>query len=70
MQVILYSTGCPKCSILKKKLNEKNIDYEEVNDEKTMLSLGFDSVPILSVDGELLEFTQANNWINERGTIN
>lgn len=70
MQVILYSTGCPKCSILKKKLNDKNIDYEEVNDEKTMLSLGLDSVPILSVDGELLEFTQANNWINERGTTN
>ena len=70
MQVILYSTGCPKCSILKKQLNDKNIDYEEGNDEKTMLSLGLDSVPILSVDGELLEFTQANNWINERGTTN
>ena len=26
--VILYSTGCPKCQVLKSKLDSKNISYE------------------------------------------
>ena len=32
MDIILYSTGCPKCKILKKKLEDKNIDYVESDD--------------------------------------
>ena len=32
----------------------------------TMLSLGITQVPVLSVDGRLLSFSQANEWINAR----
>ena len=32
MNVILYSTHCPKCCVLEKKLKQKNISYDEVND--------------------------------------
>jgi hypothetical protein len=28
------------------------------------------SVPVLDVDGELLDFTTANNWINNKGWHN
>lgn len=66
MNITLYSTGCPKCIVLKKKLTEKNIEYTENNDIETMASLGIDQVPVLSVDGELLQFADANKWINER----
>lgn len=66
MNITLYSTGCPKCIVLKKKLTEKNIEYTENNDIETMTSLGIDQVPVLSVDGELLQFADANKWINER----
>jgi len=31
-KLTLYSTGCPQCRILKKKLEEKNIKFMEVND--------------------------------------
>lgn len=30
--VVVYSTGCPKCQILKKKLEEKDIEFTECSD--------------------------------------
>lgn len=64
MEVILYSTGCPKCNVLKKKMQAKGVQYSEVNEIKEMRRLGILSVPVLSVNGELLDFSKANNWIN------
>lgn len=64
MKVILYSTHCPKCVVLEKKLNQKNISYEEVNDVKVMREKGFLSAPMLEADGEIMDFKTANDWIN------
>ena len=64
MKIILYSTGCPKCEVLKKKLKAKNIEYVENNNVEDMESLGIDQVPVLSVNGNLMSFAEANNWIN------
>ena len=36
MSVVLYSTHCPRCNVLEKKLQQKNISYEEVNDVEIM----------------------------------
>lgn len=57
--MILYSTGCPNCRILKEKLKAKNIAFEECNDVDKMVELGFTRVPILEVDGKFLEFQDA-----------
>lgn len=65
--VMLYSTGCPRCNILKKKLNEKGITFEENNDVEQMIEMNITQVPVLSVDGERMEFAQANEWINSQG---
>lgn len=62
----LFSTGCPKCTILKKKLAQKDIEYTEVNDIQQMLDMGLQSVPWLEVDGHMMNFEQANKWINEQ----
>lgn len=62
--LILYTTGCPKCEVLKKKLKAKNIEYIENNNVEDMESLGIDQIPVLSVDGNLMSFAEANNWIN------
>lgn len=62
----LFSTGCPKCTILKKKLSQKDIEYTEVNDIQQMLDMGLQSVPWLEVDGHMMNFDQANKWINEQ----
>ena len=63
--VKLYSTGCPKCKILKTKLDKANIQYETISDINEMLEKGFDTVPVLVVENNIMEFVAANNWINE-----
>lgn len=64
MTVILYSIHCPKCNVLEKKLKQKNISYEEVNDIETMKDKGYLSVPVLEVDGTSMDFKTASDWIN------
>ena len=64
MNIILYSNNCPKCKILKQKLNDKNIVYEEVNDVDLMISKGFSEVPLLEIDGEIYRFNDAVQWVN------
>ena len=66
MEIILYSTNCPKCKILEKKLTEKNIKFTKNNNVIEMTELGIDQVPVLSIDSKLLSFVEANKWINER----
>ena len=64
MEIILYSTGCPKCNVLKKKMEMKGIGYEESGNMEFLIERGIKQAPILSIDGELLEFGEANKWIN------
>ena len=64
--VTLYTTHCPRCRVLEAKLSQKGIEYQENTDIEYMSSLGIMSVPVLEVDGELLDFTTANNWINNK----
>lgn len=64
MNVVLYSTGCPRCKILKSKLDKKGITYSVVDDVDKMLSMGMVVVPILEVDGVRMSFKEAINWIN------
>lgn len=62
----IYSTGCPKCKILKAKMEQKGLKYEECQDVSRMEELGIRSVPVLEVDGKLLTFVEAVQYINER----
>lgn len=64
MRVVLYSTHCPKCNVLEKKLKAKNIKYEEVNDVETMKEKGYLTVPVLEIDGKCLDFKEAADWLN------
>lgn len=64
--VVLYSTGCPKCDVLKSKLNAKQVPYEEITSVSDMLELGITQVPVLGIDGQLLEFAEANKWLNQQ----
>ena len=64
MKVFLYSTHCPRCNVLEKKLQQKNISYEEINDVEIMEKKGYLSVPVLEVDDKSMNFKQAVDWIN------
>jgi glutaredoxin-related protein len=65
-KIILYSTNCPKCNVLKKKLQNKNINFEICNDVDLMLSKGIQQAPYLEVDNELMDFSKAVKWVNEK----
>ena len=64
--VVIYSTHCPKCSILEKKLKQANIEYTENNDVNAMLAKGMTSAPSLEVDGKLMGFTESVEWIKSQ----
>lgn len=66
--VKIYTTDtCPRCKVLKTKMDEKGIPYEPITDVKEIQKLGIMSVPYMQVDdGELMDFATANTWINNQ----
>lgn len=66
MMVTLYSTGCPRCNVLVQKLNSKGIEYNVVSDIDIMTEKGIETVPVLEVDGQLMQFKEATDWVNGR----
>lgn len=64
MGVILYSTGCPRCVVLKRKLKAKGIEFVENNDTEEMEQLGFTNVPMLDTGEEVLGFIDAARWVD------
>ena len=63
-KMILYSTGCPKCNVLKAKLKQKNVDYVENNNVDEMQKMGITTVPMLMINSDLLNFVEAVEYIN------
>lgn len=64
MEIKFYSTHCPKCSVLEKKMKSKNISFEEINDVETMKAKGIESVPMLEINDTLMNFAEAVRWVN------
>lgn len=70
--IILYSTNCPKCKVICKKLAQKNIEFTEIDckADATYISMlsgkGFSSMPVLQVGEQYFNFSQANKWIGEQ----
>ena len=64
MDVVLYTTGCPKCRVLETKLKQKNIDFKIVDDQELMIQKGFMEAPILEVGGKIMNFGEAVKWVN------
>lgn len=66
-KVILFRTEniCPKCIVLKEKLKDNNIQFEESTDIKEVLDAGFRSAPVLKVGDTYMSFKDANEWIKK-----
>lgn len=69
--IILYSTGCAKCKVIETKLNQVQVPFELVTDVDKVVevgrSCGINTAPILLVDGNYYDFTQAIKFIKEQG---
>lgn len=63
--IIFYSTNCPKCKVLKTKLDKINIQYTVNENVDKMLQLGIQSVPALQINDIILDFGQAVKWLKE-----
>ena len=57
--VILYTTNCPRCTILVDKLKEKNVRYTEFTDKNKMLEMGMDMMPVLQIGNKQYGFKEA-----------
>lgn len=62
--IILYTIHCPACNVLEKKLKSKNISFEIVDDEEILNKLNIVNFPVMSLNGSLLSYREAIEWIN------
>lgn len=52
--------------MLQKILERAGVEYVENHDVDKMLSLGINDVPVLDVDGELLGYKKATEWLMKK----
>lgn len=65
-KVILFTTHCPKCNVIVKKLNNAGIQYETNEDIEEMRKRGYTSAPMLDVDGISYDFSQILKLLKEK----
>jgi len=66
--MVLYSTGCPRCKVLKMKMEKKGLNFEVSTDIQNLIDKGFQTAPALELDdGKILTFEQAVKYVNEAG---
>lgn len=65
-EIVLYSTGCPRCNVLKSKLKAFGVQYREETSVDVMQALGLTEVPAMMVDGKLLTFSESVRWVNNQ----
>lgn len=63
-KLILYTNNCPRCIILKTKLDANDIEYTEINNVDKMIEIGITTVPILDVNGEIMNYGNAIKFID------
>lgn len=57
MQITLYTNRCPCCEVLEAALKAASLDFEAVTDTGQMLSMGMTHLPMLSVDGTMMNYS-------------
>lgn len=65
--VIMYSTHCPQCRVLEKKLQMAGIEFDIIDDVDKMNEMGMKSAPALQVNcGPIMNFKEAIAWLKEK----
>ena len=66
MITVYSSSTCPKCKVLKLKLEKAGIAYEANENMEEMEQLGFKSLPMMKLeDGQILDFGAAVAYVKE-----
>lgn len=64
-EIIFYTTHCPKCNVLKKKMEDLKIPYILNEDVQEMMELGIQNAPTLKIGEDLYDFSAAIKWLRE-----
>lgn len=56
---------CPKCKVLKQKLENKNIAYTECSNKDVLIAKNIEFTPMLEVNDEMMAYGEAIKWVNE-----
>ena len=64
--VQFYTINCPACDILEQRLKDTNIPYERIDDIKLIQKEGIFQLPMLKVEGKILTYKQALDWLKEQ----
>lgn len=63
----MYSSHCPKCNILQKMLDKKNINYEIITDENVYMPIAEQnhimSMPFAEVNNKIYNTKEFENYI-------
>ena len=70
MIITLYSTGCPKCQILEKRLKKNNIDFIISDNVDALIEKGFQSAPVMAVGKLFYDYTSAMNLLKKYENMN
>ena len=68
-KIILYTLEkCSRCELVKMMLDEHNVEYETISDKQTMLDRGFEAVPVLEANGNIIdEYSDILIWLENNG---
>lgn len=67
-KIILYTTGCSRCVLVKQMLDAHNVQYDEINDGEIIISKGLEQVPSLEIDGKIIEdYAGVLIWLEDNG---
>lgn len=61
--IILFSNGCPRCKVLKQKLDDKQIKYTINEDFEELIENGLQTAPVLKVDDNYYQFGEAVRFV-------
>ena len=57
--ITLYSTGCPKCNILERRLTNDGISFNISNDVDELIDMGFQNAPVLKIGDNFIDYANA-----------
>lgn len=62
-----YTSHCPKCKVLKKLMDDKSIQYEEIDNPDIYIEIGeknnIASMPFAEIDGKVVNTKELQNYI-------
>ena len=63
MKVKVYTSKiCPRCKVLKTKLRNADIDFDEISGDDAVMA-GISEVPVMEADGRRMDFSESIRWI-------